>query len=70
MIRIRYSDNSVQEYQTEALAKFMVLDTLFSTGGRIIPLEAIEVMGTTISGVTVERDLKIKLGIIEFDWDR
>jgi hypothetical protein len=70
MIRIRYSDNSVKEYQTEALAKIMVLDTLLSTAGRIIPLEAIEVMGTTISGVTVERDLKIKLGIIEFDWDR
>lgn len=70
MIRIRYSDNSVKEYQTEALAKIMVLDTLLSTAGRIIPLEAIEVMGTTIGGVTVERDLKIKLGVIEFDWDR
>ena len=70
MIRIRYSDNSVKEYHDEALAKFMVLDTLFSTGGNVIPLEAIEVIGTTIGGVTVERDLKIKLGVIEFGWDR
>ena len=68
MIRIRYSDNSVKEYHNEALAKFMVLDTLFSTAGNVIPLEAIEVMGTTIGGVTVERDLKIKLGVIEFEW--
>jgi len=67
MIRIQYSDNSVKEYQSEALAKYMVLDTLFSTGGRVIPLKAIEVMGTTITGVSIERDLKIKFGLIEFE---
>jgi hypothetical protein len=67
MIRIRYSDNSVKEYHTEALAKYMVLDTLFSTSGRVIPLQAIEVLSTTIAGVSVERDLKIKFGVIEFE---
>ncbi len=67
MIRIRYSDNSVKEYHTEALAKYMVLDMVFSTGGRVIPLQAIEVLGTTIAGVSVERDLKIRFGVIEFE---
>lgn len=68
MIRIRYSDGNTMEYKDVGLAKFMVLNVLFTSGGNIIPVEAIEVLGHTTGGVSVERDLKIKLGVIDFDW--
>lgn len=68
MIRIRYSDNSICEYKDVDRAKFMVLNILFMSGGHIVPVEAIEVLGHTTGGVSVERDLKIKLGVIEFEW--
>lgn len=68
MIRIRYSDDSIKEYKSLDVANFMVLNTLFSSGGRVAPIEAVEVMGVTTSGATVERMLKIKLGAIESDW--
>lgn len=68
MIRIRYSDNHTHEYKDVDRAKFMVLNILFQSNGHVVPVEAIEVLGVTSHGVSVERDLKIKLGVIEFEW--
>lgn len=65
MIRVRYSDDHVSEYKNVDIANFFALNTMFSSSGRIIPLEAVEVMGVTSSGATVERLLNIKLGVIE-----
>ncbi len=67
MIRIRYSNDEVKEYRTIGLAKFMVINEMFASRGGIIPVEAWEVMGVTTGGVTVERDLAIKLGAVEFE---
>lgn len=67
MIRILYCDNSVIEYPSKFVAKYWMMDKLFSTNGRVFPVQAIEVMDTTIAGVSVERDLKIKFGVIEFE---
>jgi len=67
MIRIRYSDNNIGEYKNVDVANFMALNTMFSTSGKIIPIEAVEVIGVTTGGVSVERILKIKLGVIEYD---
>ena len=69
MIRVRYSNSEVKEYKDVELANFMALNILFATQGHIMPLEAVEVIGHTTGGVSVERDLKIKLGLIEAGWD-
>lgn len=68
MIRIRYSNYHEVEYKSMDHAKFMITNILFTFSGKIFPVEAVEVMGTTVSGVSVERDLKIKLGVVEFEW--
>ena len=49
------------------IAKFMITNILFTSNGHIFPVEAIEVLGVTTGGVSVERDLKIKLGVVEFE---
>lgn len=67
MIRITYSDDHVAEYKSLALAKFMVMSVLFASQGEVLPVEAVEVWGTTTHGVTVEKNLKIKLGVVEFE---
>lgn len=68
MIRVRYSNSDVKEYKDVELANFMALNVLFATQGGIIPTEAVEVMGHTTAGVSVERVLQIKLGVIDDAW--
>lgn len=67
MIRIRYSDNSAIAYPSKFIAKYWVMDKLFATNGRVFPVQAIEVLNTAVDGVSVERDLKINFGVIEFE---
>lgn len=67
MIRVKYSNDYVGEYNSLALAKFMVMSILFASQGEVLPIEATEVWGCTINGVSVEKDLKIKLGVVEFE---
>ena len=67
MIRIRYSDDSAIAYPSKFIAKYWVLDRLFTTNGRVFPVQAIEVLDTAVDGVSVERDLKINFGVIEFE---
>jgi len=69
MIRVRYSNLEVVEYSDVELANFMAINTLFATHGYIEPIEAVEVMGHTSGGVSVERVLSIKLGFIQSGWD-
>lgn len=68
MIRVRYSNYHVVEYKNMDIAKFMITNILFTSNGKILPVEAVEVLGTTMGGVSVERDLKIRLGVVEFEW--
>jgi hypothetical protein len=65
MIRVRYNDGSVGEYKSIKEAQFLISTVLFASNGAIIPEEAVEVMGHTISGVSVERVLNIRLGVVE-----
>lgn len=65
MIRVTYNDGSIQEYKTIKEAQFMISTALFASQGQIIPTEAVEVMGVTTGGVSVERVLNIKLGVVE-----
>lgn len=67
MIKIRYSNDEVQEYPTVNIAKFMVLNHLFSSRGQVFPVEAVDVWGATTAGVFVERPLKIRLGAVDFE---
>lgn len=67
MIRVKYSNDSVQEYSSVELAKFMVSSILFASLGTVYPIEATEVFGVTTGGVSVEKDLKIKWGAVEFE---
>lgn len=67
MIKITYSNNEVHEYPTANIAKFMILNQLFSSQGLIHPVEAVDVFGVTTGGVFVERPLKIRLGVVEFE---
>lgn len=67
MIRVRYSDGEVVEYASETTAKFMISSVLFESRGVIVPVEVVEVFGVTTGGVFVERELKIRLGIVEFE---
>jgi hypothetical protein len=67
MIRVRYSNDHVAEYSSLALAKFMVMSVLFASRGEVLPVEATEVWGFTTNGVTVEKDLKIRMGVVEFE---
>ena len=67
MIKITYSNDEVQEYRTVNIAKFMVLNHLFMSQGRVYPVEAVDVFGVTTDGVIVERPLKIRLGAVDFE---
>lgn len=67
MIKITYSNDEVQEYPTVSIAKFMVLNHLFSSQGQVYPVEAVDVFGATTHGVIVERPLKIRLGAVDFE---
>lgn len=67
MIRVKYSNGNVSEYSSTELAKFMIINVLFASRGNVYPVEAIEVFGLTTGGVSVEKDLKIKLGVVEFE---
>jgi len=67
MIRVKYSNEREEEYHSVGLAKFMVMSILFATRGRVLPVEAAEVFGKTTSGAIVERPLKIRLGVVEFE---
>jgi hypothetical protein len=67
MIRVAYSNGSVDEYRTVELAKFMVVTTLFASRGDVVPIHAVEVLGITTGGVSVERDLRIRLGLVQFE---
>jgi hypothetical protein len=69
MIRVRYSDGTVKQYKDVETAKFMVATEKFSSQGRIAPVEAADVMGITTGGVSVERELNITAGEIQFGWD-
>ena len=67
MIRILYSNGMVVEYDSAAHARLMVANILFATRGKVLPVEAVEVLGTMPSGEIVERVLNIKLGVVELD---
>ena len=69
MIRVRYNDGRVEEYKDLDNAKFMIATQLFASQGYILPEEAVEVMGVTTGGVSVERVLNIRLGVVELDGD-
>jgi hypothetical protein len=68
MIRVRYSDNTVTEHKSVDDANFMILNSLFTSKGKVVPVEAVEVMGITTGGVSVERELNIKAAALELDW--
>jgi hypothetical protein len=67
MIRILYNNGVVGEYESTHQAKLMVAATLFVTRGKVLPVEAVEVLGTMPSGEIVERVLDIKFGVVELD---
>jgi hypothetical protein len=67
MIRVRYSNGQVEEYKSAGDAKLMITTILFATHGSILPVEAIEVLGVTTAGVSVEKVLNIRLGVVELD---
>jgi hypothetical protein len=67
MIRVKYNNEEWKEYSSIALAKFGILTELFASRGGVIPVEAVDVFGTTTGGVTVERPLTIKLGAVELE---
>jgi hypothetical protein len=67
MIRIRYSNDEIKEYRTANLAKFMIANVLFSSNGTVIPVQAVEIFGITSGGVSVERDLKININVVDFE---
>lgn len=69
MIRVRYSDGTVKEYKDVETARFMVATEQFSSHGQVAPVQAADVMGVTTGGVTVERELNVKAGEIQFGWD-
>lgn len=67
MIRIIYSNTEIEEYPSVDVARFMASTRLFTSHGQVFPVSAVEVFGHTSSGVVVERDLTIRLGMVEFD---
>lgn len=68
MIRVRYSNDEWKEYRTAAIAKFMILNELYASKGKITPVEAVEVFGVTTGGVSVEQPLTIRYGgMVSFD---
>lgn len=66
MIRVKYNTEEWKEYPSRTLAKFGMLTELFASKGRIVPVEAVDVFGTTTAGVTVEQPLTIK-GALELE---
>lgn len=67
MIRVRYNDGTVEEYKSLSDAKFKISTMLFASQGATLPEEAVEVMGVTTGGVSVERVLDIRLGVVELE---
>lgn len=67
MILVRFNDGSVGEYKSLGQAKFMVATALFGSQGKLLPIEAVEVIGVTTGGVSVERVLNIRIGAVELD---
>lgn len=68
MIRVRYSDGRVEEYKNVETAKLMVMTERFSSRGRVAPVAATDVFGATTEGVSVERDLEVSAGEIQYGW--
>lgn len=67
MIRILYNNGIEVEYDDAHRARFMVANILFATRGKVLPVEAVEVLGVMPSGEIVEKVLNIKLGVVELD---
>ena len=67
MIRVIYSDDVENTYADTSIARFWVINRLFESKGKVIPVEAAEVFGVTAGGITVERELAIKFGVVEFE---
>lgn len=68
MIRIKYSTGEWKEYKNRSIAKFMILNELYASEGKVYPVEAADVFGVTTGGVSVEQPLQIRLGgMVEFD---
>lgn len=67
MIRVKYNTDEWKEYPNATLAKFGMLTEMFESKGKVYPVEAVDVFGTTTGGVTVERPLTIKLGAVELE---
>lgn len=63
MVRVKYSNGDEVEYGSLDLARFKASAILVHTSGRIVPLEAVEILGKTSNGYTVEKKLFIKLGV-------
>lgn len=67
MIRIIYSDNVENMYSDISIAKFWIVNRLFESKGKVVPISAAEIFGRTTGGITVERKLTIKLGLVQFE---
>lgn len=67
MIRITYSDDVENYYADTSIARFWIINRLFETKGEVMPVEAVEVFGVTTGGVIVERELQVRLGLVEFE---
>lgn len=65
MIRVWYTDGTVEAYKSIKDAQFEITMKLFCSDGAIIPESAVEEMARLPGGTCVERQLNIKLGIVE-----
>ena len=66
MIKVTYSDGTVEESRSIEKARFLFRNKLFATHGKVTAIKAVEVFGVTSKGIVVEMDLIVKFGTIEF----
>lgn len=64
MIRVKFSDKDVQEFPNKGVARLAIMETLHLTAGTIKPVEAVDVMGVTMHGVSVEQPLNLRFAFI------
>jgi hypothetical protein len=67
MIRITYSTGEIAEYSNAKTAAMEATQAIVASQGLIVPIRAVEVWpGFGLLGETLEKVLKVKLGLVEF----